>query len=247
MRFSLMMALASLPGFPALHWACSCFVGNAHRGWSDEGILELPSPVVIDSSLTSGRFIRQVIPTTAVRHDHFETNIVLSGSVCGPLINAYLVQEQNWRWMCYFLAVAAGVVFLAGIFTIRETSYCKQREREPGRKRSRWQWMSLTVGFNRDASFLQALLEILAMLPMTDQTMNIIVQLPSFRTFLKPPYNWELGDLSLLSLSGVIGSILAFHVGGRLIDIITTRSTARHAGARMEQGPAPVFGEMTAI
>lgn len=85
-----------------------------------------------------------------------------AGLFLGPLINAYLVQEQDWRWMCYFLAIAVGVVFLVAVFTIRETSYLKRHHAEPNRKRSQWQWMSLTVGFNREASFIQTLLDILA-------------------------------------------------------------------------------------
>lgn len=56
----------------------------------------------------------------------------------------------------------------------------------------------------------------------------IVVQLMSSRTFTQPPYNWELGELGLLSLAGFIGSILAFYVSGCLIDIISTRSTARY-------------------
>lgn len=85
-----------------------------------------------------------------------------AGLFLGPLINAYLVQEQDWRWMCYFLAIAVGVVFLVAIFTIRETSYLKRHQAEPNHRRSQWQWMSLTVGFNREASFIQTLLDILA-------------------------------------------------------------------------------------
>lgn len=85
-----------------------------------------------------------------------------AGLFVGPLINAYLVQEQGWRWMCYFLAIAVGIVLLVAIFTIRETTFLRRHDTEPPRKKSQWQWMSLTVGFNREASFVQALLDILA-------------------------------------------------------------------------------------
>jgi MFS family permease len=34
-----------------------------------------------------------------------------SGLFVGLLINTYIIQEQNWRWMCYLLAVTVGVVF----------------------------------------------------------------------------------------------------------------------------------------
>ncbi|KAJ5280698.1 major facilitator superfamily domain-containing protein [Penicillium angulare] len=173
-----------------------------------------------------------------------------AGLFVGPLINAYLVQEQNWRWMCYFLAIAVGILWVVAIFTIRETSYIKRSN--DGAKRSQWQWMSLTLGFNRDASFLQALLDILANaayppLIWCSLTIgisvgwNIVVQLTSSRTFLQPPYNWELGDLGLLSLSGFIGCLLAFYLGGRLIDIISNRSTIKHGGVRMPEYRLPAI------
>ncbi|KAJ6049162.1 hypothetical protein N7499_004000 [Penicillium canescens] len=175
-----------------------------------------------------------------------------SGLFLGPLINAYLVQEENWRWMCYFLAIAVGVIFIVAIFTIRETSYHKRHVSSSPMNRSQLQWMSLTAGFNRDASFMQALLDILANaayppLIWCSLTIgisvgwNIVVQLMSSRTFTKPPYNWELGDLGLLSLAGFIGSILAFYVGGRLIDIVSTRSTARHGGVRKPEYRLPAI------
>lgn len=68
-----------------------------------------------------------------------------------------------------------------------------------------------------------------------------MVQLTSSRTFLKPPYNWELGDLGLLSLAGFIGSVLAFYAGGRLIDIISNRSTKKHGGVRMPEYRLPAI------
>ncbi|KAJ6090308.1 hypothetical protein N7486_009123 [Penicillium sp. IBT 16267x] len=174
-----------------------------------------------------------------------------AGLFVGPLTNAYLVQQQNWRWMYYFLAIAVGVVLVIATFTIRETTYLKKRS-ESREKRSQLQWMSLTLGSNREASFLQALLDILANaayppLIWCSLTIgisvgwNVVVQLTSSRTFLKPPYNWELGDLGLLSLAGFIGCVLAFYAGGRLIDIISNRSTKKHGGVRMPEYRLPAI------
>lgn len=84
------------------------------------------------------------------------------GLFLGPLINAYLVQEQDWRWMCYFLAVAVGVVLAFAVFTIRETSYFRDDHGLPRGKRTQWQWMSLTMGYDRQASFGRTILDILA-------------------------------------------------------------------------------------
>jgi MFS family permease len=160
-----------------------------------------------------------------------------------------------------------GVIIIVAIFTIRETSYYKRHVSSSLMNRSQIQWMSLTVGFNRDASFIQALLDILAKcrIPAFDLVLvyhwnicwlvryqrqsqfsingqnsrNTVVQLMSSRTFTKPLYNWELGDLGLLSLAEFIGSILAFYVGGRLIDIVSRRSTARHGGVRKSEYRLP--------
>jgi MFS family permease len=70
---------------------------------------------------------------------------------------------------------------------------------------------------------------------------NNVVLLTSTRTFTKPPYNWTSGDIGLLSLSGFIGSLFAFYIGGRLIDVISSRSTARHGGLRLLECRLPAI------
>ncbi|KAL4972476.1 major facilitator superfamily domain-containing protein [Aspergillus desertorum] len=172
-----------------------------------------------------------------------------SGLFVGPLINAYLVQEENWRWMCYFLAIAVGIVFVTAIFTVRETTYLRNRPHTG--KRTPWQWLSLTAGYNPEASFVRTLLDIVwnagypqllwaAFAIGISVGWNIVVQLTASRTFTAPPYNWSAGSLGLLSLSGFIGSVLAFYLGGRLIDIISTRYTKRH-GRRLPEYRLPAI------
>ncbi|CEL03562.1 hypothetical protein ASPCAL04715 [Aspergillus calidoustus] len=172
-----------------------------------------------------------------------------SGLFIGPLINAYLVQEQGWRWMCYFLAVAVGVTFVVAVFTIRETTYLQGRPRVA--KRSARQWMSLRLGYNPKASFVRTLLDIVCNVAYPQLLWaafsigisvgwNIVVQLTASRTFTAPPYNWPAGSLGLLSLAGFIGSVLAFYLGGRLIDIISTRYTNRY-GQRLPEYRLPAI------
>ncbi|KAL4870062.1 hypothetical protein BDV12DRAFT_207986 [Aspergillus spectabilis] len=173
-----------------------------------------------------------------------------SGLFIGPLINAYLVQEENWRWMCYFLAFAVGAVFIMAIFTVRETTYLRSRPRMA--KRTLWQWMSLTLGYDPQASFLKTLLDILcnAGYPQLlwasfsigiSVGWNIVVQLTASTTFTAAPYDWPAGSLGLLSLSGFIGSVLAFYVGGQLIDIISTQYTKRRGGRRLPEYRLPAL------
>ncbi|KAJ5102497.1 major facilitator superfamily domain-containing protein [Penicillium argentinense] len=173
-----------------------------------------------------------------------------AGLFVGPMINAFLVQQEDWRWMCYLMAIAVGVVFVMSIFTIRETSYLKRHQGQG--KRTQLQWMSMTIGYNREASFFQTLLDILANATYPpilwcsftigiSVGWNIVVQLTCSRTFTKSPYNWEMGTEGTFLLSGFIGAVLAFYLGGRLIDIVSTRSTIRHGGIRMPEYRLPAI------
>jgi hypothetical protein len=40
------------------------------------------------------------------------------------------------------------------------------------------------------------------------------------------PYNWPIGDLRLLSISGFIGAAIAIFFGGKLIDLISSTMTS---------------------
>lgn len=67
------------------------------------------------------------------------------------------------------------------------------------------------------------------------------MQLTASQTFTAPPYSWSAGSVGLLSLSGFIGSILAFYVGGRLIDIISTWLTHHRGGQRIPEYRLPAI------
>ncbi|PYI21832.1 MFS general substrate transporter [Aspergillus violaceofuscus CBS 115571] len=177
-----------------------------------------------------------------------------SGLFVGPLINAYIVQDAGWRWMCWFLAIASGVVWVVGIFTIRETTYLPSRPKASQDKshNSVWSVLALKQGYNPDASFLRTVKAILsaAAYPQllwcaftigVSVGWNIVVQLSASRTFTSAPYNWPAGDIGLLSLAGFIGSLLAFYVGGRLIDQISTRYTQRRGGDRQPEYRLPAL------
>jgi MFS family permease len=60
----------------------------------------------------------------------------------------------------------------------------------------------------------------------------MVLQLTSYRTFTKPPYDFKFGSLGLFSVSGFIGAVLATFFGGKLIDIISNRRTSIHKGRR---------------
>lgn len=84
---------------------------------------------------------------------------VSAGVFLGPLINAYIVQYAGWRWMLGFMAIAAGVTFLVGIFSIHETAYKRDDagldllESGYGEKRSWWDELSLARGYDSEAGF----------------------------------------------------------------------------------------------
>ena len=81
------------------------------------------------------------------------------GFFLGPLISAYITQEAGWRWSCGFLAIAGGVTFLVGFFTIRETNYPRPKAditlhtlTYPAKKNF-ISWLSVTNGYDKEGSF----------------------------------------------------------------------------------------------
>lgn len=77
------------------------------------------------------------------------------GFFLGPLISAYITQEAGWRWSCGFLAIAGGVTFLVGFFTIRETSYLRDKTvinipESAYPKKTFVGWLSVTNGYYKE-------------------------------------------------------------------------------------------------
>ncbi|KAM3085395.1 hypothetical protein ACMFMG_002473 [Clarireedia jacksonii] len=176
-------------------------------------------------------------------HTAFSTGVFL-----GPLINGYIVQYAGWRWMLGFTAIAASATFLVGIFTIHESAYAREKadlnksalEYPP--ERSWKEELSLTLGYDREASFGKWVWSTLAILGYPPVLVvgltigvcvgwNISVQLTSTLTFTAAPYHWSTHQLGLLSISGFIGAVISFFIGGHLIDIIATRMTAHKGGS----------------
>lgn len=90
------------------------------------------------------------------------------GFFLGPLICAYITQGAGWRWTCGFLAIAGGVTFIAGVFTIHETNYERGLIDESSDapiplKKSFITRMALTSGYNKNASFWQTTICILSL------------------------------------------------------------------------------------
>ncbi|KAH8891157.1 hypothetical protein GQ53DRAFT_823794 [Thozetella sp. PMI_491] len=99
--------------------------------------------------------------------------------------------------------------------------------------------LSLTQGYDKNASFFGWVLRTLAIAAYPPAFIagltvglfvgcNIAVQITASQTFTGPPWLWTIHSLGLLSLSGFIGAVLSFFIGGRLIDFIATKMTAAH-------------------
>ncbi|KIW10079.1 hypothetical protein PV08_11039 [Exophiala spinifera] len=181
-----------------------------------------------------------------------------AGYFLGPLICAYITEGVGWRWTCGLIAISAGATLLVGIFTIRESSYRRETadvslpaSAYPP-KASLLSWMSLTRGYRSDVSFFRVFFRTLSLAaypPVAWSGLiigvfvgwNIVVQLTSSHTFTKPPYGWPVGGLGLLSISGFIGAVIAFFLGGKLIDIIATRMTDANNGRREPEFRLPAI------
>ncbi|TVY75768.1 putative MFS-type transporter [Lachnellula suecica] len=155
------------------------------------------------------------------------------GAFLGPLINSYVVP--------------CGATWIVSIFIVHESSYYKRDVNAPfdsyPSKKTFIQKLSLTNGYNKDTSFLQALwntIRVLAYPPVlwTGLTVGVFVgwgitvQLTSSRTFVQPPYNYKASFLGFICISGFIGTLIALFFGGKLIDVISNRVTKAHYGVR---------------
>ncbi|KAH8676273.1 major facilitator superfamily domain-containing protein [Xylariales sp. PMI_506] len=171
---------------------------------------------------------------------------ISSGAFGGPFINAYITQYAGWRWMCGVMAIVSGITLIFAVVLIKETAYVveggrrelEKPESEYPPKRGWSSSMSLMRGYNRNGSFFGWLLETVQLITyppvwVTGLTVgvfigcNIAMQITATQTFTAAPYHWTIHSLGLLSLSGFVGAILSFFVGGWLIDQIATRLTAR--------------------
>jgi MFS family permease len=94
-------------------------------------------------------------------HTMMMFNLAISlGAFLGPLINAYIVQYAGWKWMCGVMAIVSGVTFLAAIILIKETAYVTESPRDLDKPESEYapkrSWLaslSLTAGYDKQASF----------------------------------------------------------------------------------------------
>jgi MFS family permease len=173
------------------------------------------------------------------------------GFFLGPFFEAFITQYAGWRWNCGFIAIVAAAILLVGIFTIHETSY------PPGRadldrpaesyppKRTYFSKLALTHGYNKNASFFRSFFDIISLVAYPPVFWvgctigafvgwNIVVQLTTARQFTQKPYNFQLHDIGLMSLSGFVGALLSFFLGGKLIDWISNRQTRKTAKRQPE-------------
>ncbi|KAF3768981.1 MFS general substrate transporter [Cryphonectria parasitica EP155] len=177
------------------------------------------------------------------------------GAFLGPLFNAYITQYLGWKWMCGVMAIVSGATFFVALFLLKETAYVvgpegRDLEAPASAYAPRRSWLAslgFTIGYNQHASFfgwVARTVLLVAYPPVLIAGLicglfigcNIAVQLVASQTFTAAPWNWTLHSVGLLAISGFIGSLLSFFAGGRLIDLIATRMTARRS-----EHPEPEF------
>ncbi|KAI0125983.1 major facilitator superfamily domain-containing protein [Xylariales sp. AK1849] len=171
---------------------------------------------------------------------------ISAGAFVGPFVNAYITEYAGWRWICGVMAIVSGVTVLFAAMLIKETACVTEGTRDLEKPLSAYPkkrgWaasLSLTHGFDKKASFFGWVFETVKLMAYPPVWVagltvglfigcNIALQITASQTFTAAPYHWTIHSLGLLSLSGFIGAVLSFFIGGWLIDQIATRLTARH-------------------
>ncbi|KAJ5717103.1 hypothetical protein N7488_002749 [Penicillium malachiteum] len=154
---------------------------------------------------------------------------ISSGAFLGPFINAYITQYLGWPWMCGIMASASGATFILAIPLVKETAYIipdgvrdLDRSAETYAPKTSWAAsMSVTAGMDPDASFFRWVFETVQLFAYPPIWYSGLT-LTASQTFTASPYDWQLHDVGLLSLSGFTGRLLSFFFGGWLIDWIAT-------------------------
>lgn len=83
------------------------------------------------------------------------------GFFLGPLLNAYVVEDAGWRYICLWIGIAAGCVWVVAFFTVHETAY-RHRDCEASADRYeqlrpfRW-WLNVHSGYDSSASFMSTI------------------------------------------------------------------------------------------
>ncbi|KAH7391600.1 polyamine transporter [Cadophora sp. MPI-SDFR-AT-0126] len=171
-------------------------------------------------------------------------HFALAGGVfLGPLINAYIIEYSTWRVACESYAIAAGALWVTAVLFFQETTYHNRDIYAPislyGSRTTFAGKLSLVKGYDKHRNIFHVFCDCLGIISYptvlwtgllvgTFSAWNIMIQLTSFQTFIKPPYDYKISFSGLFTISGFIGSILAIPVGGKLIDILSKRFTASH-------------------
>ena len=160
----------------------------------------------------------------------------------GPLITGWIVASGGWRWAIGFVGIAVWVDLLLIFFLFRETTYDRDCSRSgPFPQRSRRQWLGLNLGYRREVNpfhILYRIVRLAAYPPVLWAAFHVGVvsgatvtlQLGSASILVRPPYKFAPGDVGSFQVSGFIGALVGFFLGGRLIDYIAAVSTRRNRG-----------------
>ncbi|KAJ3497538.1 hypothetical protein NLG97_g1825 [Lecanicillium saksenae] len=175
------------------------------------------------------------------------------GPLISPIIGGVLTQKFGWRATQWGAVVYGGLVWLAMIFLLPETSSKASRSKPQGSSENSDDSDGKEVPESRASSFFKGVHRMLVEpfrlvaylrsppLFMTCYYASIsfacyyILNLAIQRTFSRDPYTFRAIILGLLYIPSALGSILASVVGGRWTDYVMRRE-AKAAGRYDESG-----------
>ncbi|KAL9621746.1 MAG: hypothetical protein Q9160_003864 [Pyrenula sp. 1 TL-2023] len=169
----------------------------------------------------------------------------LLGPSIGPIAGGWIAMKTTWRWMFWAVSIADLIIFVFGIFNLKE-SYAphvlhlkaKRLRRETGNpdlrtefetpERASWKFIPLSIMRSFRLLFTQPIVQVLAVYMAYSYGLMYLV-LATFPPLFQQTYHESLGIAGLNYISLGLGFFFGAPLCGKTNDVIYQKLKARHA------------------
>ncbi|KAK4561157.1 hypothetical protein LTR86_005112 [Recurvomyces mirabilis] len=173
----------------------------------------------------------------------------LLGPVIGPVAGGFLAEAEGWRWIFWVIAIATGVVTIAGFFVMRETyaptlleRKAKKLRKETGNPNLR---SKLAIDLPPQQLFVQAIARpmklmflspICALMSLYMAIVYAIMYLlfTTFTFVFEEHYGFSGSTVGLVYIGCGVGNLIGLAVLGKISDPIMKYLAKKHNGGKLK-------------